>query len=344
MNPENLDDIAREVGISRNTIFERIYDFCTLYDNKTPDIVLMFYNKFSQTDDERLTMDEITHVRPVLSKHYDKIRNRNQPQQQVQYPESINNAAEQIYTESKRNPAAYPNPFMTAGQNQQQQPEPPGMDTYEGLLSSICENVPYIQNSKIPKFLNQFALNKQIYARQPHKLLALLKAMFGAMPGELVFMQFMDAAPQFITDPGFAGAYNFNQTPGNFGSTMGYPPGNYVGSQVGQPSQGQDPEMARFMHQQMMEQQAEERRERSMEKRMRMQQEMIQQMVQASMTNMLNRTMENQMPKVDNMSQGADGVWKTATEQYSPDGKVVMRRYEPVMPGMMGDDGTEQQQ
>jgi hypothetical protein len=106
---------------------------------------------------------------------------------------------------NSNNPFAYPNPFIPCPTNIPEgiPDQYQGMNSPEGLLQSICENVPYIQKIKITLLIYQFQLNKDTFARAPQQLLALMKGMPGAMPGEMAWMQFMANVPLF---------YNFHLT------------------------------------------------------------------------------------------------------------------------------------
>jgi hypothetical protein len=76
-----LEDIIKENRFSKGTAYERIYDFCTIYDNTVqsdnfPED-LKFYNRFSQADDEVLTKDEVLAAgKIIVARHSPKYKHK----------------------------------------------------------------------------------------------------------------------------------------------------------------------------------------------------------------------------------------------------------------------------
>jgi hypothetical protein len=169
--------------------------------------LLTFYNRFSQTDDERLTKEEVLKLKELPKRmwpeKYPTAQKQPQKQQnQINQQPTIENSYQQMAQNNtnkqnprgnvtsnpnpnSNNPFAYPNPFIPAPNNIQEgiPDQHQGMNSPESLLQSICENVPYIQKSKVTQLICQFQLNKDTFARAPHQLLALMKG----MPGELAW-------------------------------------------------------------------------------------------------------------------------------------------------------------
>ena len=105
---------------------------------------------------------------------------------------------------NSNNPFAYPNPFIPCPTNIPEgiPDQYQGMNSPEGLLQSICENVPYIQKSDTAADIPVFTKRRH-FRKSTQQLLALMKGIPGAMPGEMAWMQFMANVPLF---------YNFHLT------------------------------------------------------------------------------------------------------------------------------------
>jgi hypothetical protein len=89
-NPSvDFEDVVKEAGFTRPTAYERVYDFCTLYENTVqddnfPENLLKFYNRFSQNEDETLTRDEVfTAGKVIVKRHSPKYKNNKSDEQQA---------------------------------------------------------------------------------------------------------------------------------------------------------------------------------------------------------------------------------------------------------------------
>ena len=65
-----IEEVVTQTGIPRSTIYLQIHDFCTIYEKTVdrddfPRDLMTFYNRFSQTDDERLTKEEVLKLKEL---------------------------------------------------------------------------------------------------------------------------------------------------------------------------------------------------------------------------------------------------------------------------------------
>jgi hypothetical protein len=101
-----IADVAEETGIKRGTTYTRIHDFCTLYKktldrDSFPEDLLTFYNRFSQTDDERLTKEEVLKLKELPKRmwpeKYPTAQKQPQKQQiQINQQPAIENSYQQM--------------------------------------------------------------------------------------------------------------------------------------------------------------------------------------------------------------------------------------------------------
>src|SRR5438270_6675914 len=256
--------------------------------------MLIYYNQHGNPDPNlNLTEAEVHALKPVFERE-----SARKPEQMQQ--------------------AYYSNPPQQAFEQPEQRQR--NLGTNATLISYIMERIRLAPIGQIRKFVDLFEMKEDYYMTHPEILKELFKSQFGPLPGEMGFNHFMLSQPSYV----YSGPQNPMGTPQMGGMPqMGMPNmGMGMGMPVQMPGMPGMPQMGMGMdplHYQMMWQQWQE--EQKEERRMRHQQNIMSQMTSASMTNMMQRSMEAKQPL------GADALMVGDVEEiYDSEGNLTGRK------------------
>jgi len=202
---------------------------------------------------------------------------------------------------------------------QPQQSGPQAQQIYENedslmkFLLEVNHAINPQQLSKIPYFMMMFRTTKWQWMKNPSKLLMFLKSTFGPVPGETIYVQFMDMKSQVSSDP-----QNLYRLTG----ASEYTPLNPVENLM--PNMGGMNPMQGMMNMMNESQEGYDGYESARERRM---DRLMERMLKAKYMTIMEQMGTNQNANGNNQNQFFNPYEYDVFEDYDKDGRVIAKRY-----------------
>lgn len=307
-----VEDLAREVGISRSQAYNILKEFSKTFvmtedEPNFPAKILAFYNNDLPDNIEEIDADEVHQLKPVV----DRIMKR-QLMDEIGVkptPTTVNETSNRPNTE---------NSYSRMDDN-----KIPDLSSNETLLRSILQNQKFVQPSVIEKFLNLYKMNEPAFQAYPEKLLATLKAMFGPVNGENTFELFRTAQPNYVISPSSNNGNSGSMDPMLMMMMMG-------GGDMSMLPLMMSGNMNPAALQQMMIVKAQKEQEKKAAKEAQM--EFMDRALQVSMMRMVGGSMDDKKP-LDPMALSQGGVPYSVREELDENGRARARVLNPYLAG-----------